>query len=139
MSRPSSAPRRSPAIRRFHRAQSLHCHRLSHAARGRMTLLLDPRKGDIEDDTSSTKGRSLLSLAGTLLVEISLPKLVAAWLLLVAVPCILLGLAPLVGSAWLTTFSRTAGSTYGGLLTFALVLIVLAIGWFGGRTIFRIA
>jgi 3',5'-cyclic AMP phosphodiesterase CpdA len=104
-----------------------------------MTLLLDPRKGDIEDDASSTKGRSLLSLAGTLLVEISLPKLVAAWLLLVAVPCILLGLAPLVGSAWLNTFSRTAGSTYGGLLTFALVLIVLAIGWFGGRTIFRIA
>ena len=31
-----------------------------------MTLLLDPRKGDVEDDTSSTKGRSLLSLAGTL-------------------------------------------------------------------------
>ncbi|HWV51044.1 metallophosphoesterase family protein [Pseudorhodoplanes sp.] len=104
-----------------------------------MTLLLDPRKGDIEDDTSSTKGRSLLSLAGTLLVEISLPKLVAAWLLLVALPCVLLGLTPLFGSAWLTTFSRSIGSTYGGLLTFAIVLIVLAVGWFGGRTIFRIA
>lgn len=104
-----------------------------------MTLLLDPRKGDIEDDASSTKGRSLLSLAGTLLVEISLPKLIAAWLLLVALPCVLLGLAPLIGSAWLTTFSRTAGSSYGGLLTFALILIVLAVGWFGGRTIFRLA
>jgi 3',5'-cyclic AMP phosphodiesterase CpdA len=104
-----------------------------------MTLLLDPRKGDIEDDASSTKGRSLLSLAGTLLVEISLPKLVAAWLLLVAVPCLLLGLAPLIGSAWLTTFSRSVGSSYGGLLTFALILVVLAVGWFGGRTIFRIA
>ena len=104
-----------------------------------MTLLLDPRQGDIEDDTSSTKGRSLLSLAGTLLVEISLPKLIAAWLLLVALPCLLLGLAPLVASAWLATFSRSIGSAYGGLLTFAAILVVLAIGWFGGRTIFRIA
>jgi len=104
-----------------------------------MTLLLDPRKGDIEDDTSSTKGRSLLSLAGTLLVEISLPKLVAAWLLLGALPAFLLGLSPLVGSAWLTTFSRSMGSAYGGLLTFALILAVLAVGWFGGRKIFRIA
>lgn len=104
-----------------------------------MTLLLDPRQGDVEDDTSSTKGRSLLSLAGTLLVEISLPKLIAAWLLLVALPCLLLGLAPLVVSAWLATFSRSIGSAYGGLLTFAAILVVLAIGWFGGRTIFRIA
>jgi 3',5'-cyclic AMP phosphodiesterase CpdA len=104
-----------------------------------MTLLLDPRKGDIEDDASSTKGRSLLSLAGTLLAEISLPKLVAAWLLLVALPCFLLGLTPLIGSAWLATFSRSIGSAYGGLLTFAVILAVLAIGWFGGRTIFRVA
>jgi 3',5'-cyclic AMP phosphodiesterase CpdA len=104
-----------------------------------MTPLLDPRKGDVEDDTSSTKGRSLLSLAGTLLVEVSLPKLVAAWLLLVALPCFLLGLTPLIGSAWLTTFSRSIGSAYGGLFTFAIILIVLAVGWFGGRTIFRVA
>lgn len=104
-----------------------------------MTVLLDPRSGDIEDDASSTKGRSLLSLAGTFLVEISLPKLVAAWLLLVAVPCLLLGLTPLIGSAWLTTFSRSLGSAYGGLLAFGLILVVLAVGWFGGRTIFRVA
>lgn len=104
-----------------------------------MTLLLDPRKGDVEDDASSTKGRSLLSLAGTLLVEISFPKLIAAWLLLVALPALLLGLVPLVGSAWLATFSRSVGSSYGGLLTFAAILIVLAIGWFGGRTVFRVA
>jgi 3',5'-cyclic AMP phosphodiesterase CpdA len=104
-----------------------------------MTLLLDPRKGDIEDDASSTKGRSLLSLAGTLLVEISLPKLAAAWLLLVALPCFLLGLTPLIGSAWLTTFSRSIGSAYGSVLAFVPVLVVLAVGWFGGRTIFRFA
>jgi predicted phosphodiesterase len=81
----------------------------------------------------------LLSLAGTLLVEISLPKLVAAWLLLVAFPCFLLGLTPLIASAWLTTFSRSIGSVYGGVLAFMLILIVLAIGWFGGRTVFRVA
>lgn len=104
-----------------------------------MTLLLDPRNGDVEDDASSTKGRSLLSLAGTLLVEISLPKLVAAWLLLVALPCFLLGLTPLIGSAWLTTFSRSIGSAYGSILAFLPVLVVLGVGWFGGRTIFRIA
>jgi hypothetical protein len=37
-----------------------------------MKPILDPRDGDIEDDASSTKRRSLLSLAGSLLVEISL-------------------------------------------------------------------
>jgi len=104
-----------------------------------MTLLLDPRKGDIEDDASSTKGRSLLALAGTLLVEISLPKLVAAWLLLVALPSLLLGLGPLVGSAWLATFSKSIGSAYGALLTFAVILVGLAIGWYGGRTVYRVA
>ena len=42
-----------------------------------MTPLLDPRNGDVEDDASSTKQRSLLSLAGSLLAEISLPKLLS--------------------------------------------------------------
>ena len=32
-----------------------------------MTPILDPRNGDIEDDASSTKKRSMLSLAGSLL------------------------------------------------------------------------
>ena len=41
--------------------------------------IVDPRLGDIEDDASSTKRRSMLSLAGSLLVEISLPKLILAW------------------------------------------------------------
>jgi hypothetical protein len=39
---------------------------------------IDPRHGDIEDDASSTKRRSMLSLFGSLLVEISLPKLIIA-------------------------------------------------------------
>ena len=60
-----------------------------------MTPILDPRNGDIEDDASSTKRRSLLSLAGSLLAEISLPKLAIAWMLLIGFPGLLLGAAPL--------------------------------------------
>ena len=48
-----------------------------------MKPIIDPRNGDIEDDASSTKRRSLFSLAGSLLVEISLPKLAVAWTLLI--------------------------------------------------------
>ena len=44
-----------------------------------MRPTIDPRRGDIEDDASSTKQRSMLSLAGSLLAEISIPKLVIAW------------------------------------------------------------
>jgi predicted MPP superfamily phosphohydrolase len=104
-----------------------------------MNPLLDPRRGDVEDDASSTKSRSLLALAGSLLVEISLPKLVAAWLLIVALPCLLLGLAPLLVSAWFGTFSRSLSAAYGGLVPLALILVVAAIGLFGGRTVFRAA
>lgn len=104
-----------------------------------MSPLLDPRKGDVEDDASSTKSRSMLALAGSLLVEISLPKLAAAWLLLVALPCLLLGLAPLIGSAWFDTFSRSLSRAYGGLLPLALILLVVTIGLFGGRKVFRAA
>ncbi len=39
---------------------------------------IDPRHGDIEDDACSTKRRSMISLFGSLLVEISLPKLIIA-------------------------------------------------------------
>ena len=61
-----------------------------------MKPIIDPRDGDIEDDASSTKRRSLFSLAGSLLVEISLPKLAVAWTLLIGLPGIILGIAPLL-------------------------------------------
>ena len=38
----------------------------------------------------------MLSLFGSLLVEISLPKLILAWTLLLVLPGLLLGLAPIV-------------------------------------------
>src|SRR5215469_17554574 len=68
--------------------------------------LVDPRWGDAGDDAASTKQRSLLSIAGTLLVEISLPKLLFAATVLLLLPAVLLGIAPLVAIAWLSKISR---------------------------------
>jgi hypothetical protein len=100
--------------------------------------LVDPRQGDVEDDAASPGQRSLLAIAGSLLVEISLPKLLFAWTVSLVLPAVLLGLTPLVATAWLATIS-------GHILVLteigaALVLAVLAaLGWIGWRPLFRIA
>ena len=88
-----------------------------------MTFVIDPRRGDAEDDASSTKQRSLLLLAGSLLAEISLPKLIVAWVLLIGAPAVLVGIAPLLLSVWITTASSQAAyalSGTGSLLVFPL-------------------
>jgi hypothetical protein len=54
-------------------------------------LLIDPRRGDVEDDVSSPKQRSLLAIAGNLLAEISLPKLIFAFTFSIVLPALLLG------------------------------------------------
>src|SRR5690349_2775143 len=81
-----------------------------------MTPIVDPRRGDIEDDASSTKRRSLLSLAGSLLVEVSLPKLILAWFILLVIPALLLGLSPLVASAWAARLGSKIASPLFGLV-----------------------
>ena len=53
--------------------------------------LFDPRRGDVEDDASSPKQRSLVAIAGSLLAEISLPKLVFAWTFSILLLAVLLG------------------------------------------------
>ena len=100
--------------------------------------LVDPRRGDAEDDASSTKQRSLLAIAGSLLAEISLPKLLFAWAFSILLPAILLGLAPLAATAWFAKASaRLLELTeIGAGIVF---LAVVAIGWFGWRPLFRIA
>lgn len=103
-----------------------------------MQPILDPRQGDIEDDASSTKRRTLISLAGSLLAEISLPKLIAAWLLLIIVPALLLGVAPLFASIWVSTISSKAAAIFSGLLPAVLLAILAAIGWFGGKPLWRL-
>src|SRR5215468_11883880 len=82
---------------------------LRHAGDGAQPALdplVDPRWGDVGDDAASTKRRSLLAIAGSLLVEISLPKLLLAATVLLLLPAVLLGIAPLVASAWLAQVSR---------------------------------
>ena len=103
------------------------------------TLLVDPRRGDIEDDASSTKRRSMLSLFGSMLVEISLPKLLVAWALLLVLPGLLLGLAPIVFVEWLTVVTDKLASLVIGLWSILILAGLIALGWFGWRALFRTA
>src|ERR1700741_1293634 len=90
--------------------------------------LVDPRQGDVEDDAASPGQRSLLAIAGSLLVEISLPKLLFAWTVSLLLPAVLLGLTPLVVTAWLAKLSGRIQALTG--IGAALVLVVIvALGW----------
>jgi hypothetical protein len=101
-------------------------------------LILDPRDGDAEDDVSSPKQKSLLAIAGSLLAEISLTKLLLAWIVSIVLPAGVLGLAPLIVTAWVGgVFSRIL-ELYGYGAAFVLLAIV-AVGWFGWRPLFRVA
>ena len=100
--------------------------------------LIDPRQGDVEDDAASPGQRSLLAIAGSLLVEISLPKLLFAWTVSLLLPAVLLGLAPLVATAWFSSVSEHSSGADGNRRGLVLVAIV-ALGWFGWRPLFRIA
>jgi predicted MPP superfamily phosphohydrolase len=102
-----------------------------------LPLLIDPRSGDIEDDASSTKQRSLLGIAGSLLAEISLPKLAVSWTLMVGLPAILLGVAPLVASAWLASLSRKIAAPLGGLWPLLVLAVLIGAAWLGGRRLFH--
>jgi hypothetical protein len=100
---------------------------------------IDPRQGDVETDVSSTKQHSMLSLAGGMLVEISLPKLLLAWTLLLVVPGLLLGLAPIAVSDWVRTLSDTIATLAIGIWSILVLAFLLALGWFGSRSLFRLA
>ena len=104
-----------------------------------MEPIIDPRRGDFEDDASSTKRRSLLSLAGSLLVEISLPKLALAWFLMLVLPSLLLGLAPLAVSAWFHTVKLKSTYALTDFWPALLLVAIVALGWFGGRPLLRVA
>ena len=100
--------------------------------------ILDPRLGDMETDHSATKQRSLLAIAGALLVEISLTKLLVVGAVSILLPSVLLGLAPILVTAWISETSnwlKEATET-----TVAIVLVaavaVASVGW---RPVFRLA
>jgi len=101
--------------------------------------IIDPRTGDLENDHSAPKKRSMLAIAGSMLAEISVGKLLFAWFVSILLPAILLGLAPLALSAWVgEATSRLAEAT--GIGVVVLVLLVAgAVAWLGWRPLFRIA
>ena len=70
-------------------------------------------------------------------VEISIVKLLVAWAFIVVVPGRAAGLAPLVATAWFTTLSRKLAAIVG--FGPPAGRIVIAIGWFGGRPVWRAA
>jgi hypothetical protein len=104
-----------------------------------MSPVIDPRLGDLEDDASSTKARSMFSLLGSLLAEISFPKLVWSFTVLFILPGLLLGLTPLIASAWVGMVSRKILSPLLGIWPLLVLLTVLAIGLFGARALLRTA
>src|SRR5262245_41152549 len=113
---------------------------MSSAARvrtlGRHRPIVDPRDGDVETDEASPERRSLVAIAGNLLAEVSLPKMAAALVMLIVVPAILLGLAPIVVTIWARKLSATPGATGVGSAFF--VALLLALAWYGGRSLLRV-
>jgi hypothetical protein len=105
---------------------------------GPKSPILDPREGDAEDDASSPKQKSLMAIAGGLLAEISLTKLVLAWTASILLPAAILGAAPLIATGWASgVFARVVELSGIGA---GLVLLALALaGWVGWRPLFRIA
>src|SRR6202022_3982094 len=83
-----------------------------------MKPIIDPRRGDLEDDASSPKRRSLLSLAGSLVSEITF--------------------SPPIASAWVRKISGKIASPYAGIGPLFVLGLLLAIGAFAGRPLLRI-
>jgi hypothetical protein len=98
---------------------------------------IDPRRGDIEDDASSSKRRSLLSLAGSLLAEISIAKLDVAWMLLIVFPSLMLGIAPIAVSIWFSKLSNHVALSLAEIWSAILLAMLVALGWFGGRRVLQ--
>jgi predicted phosphodiesterase len=103
-----------------------------------MKPIIDPRHGDVEDDRASPKRRSLIAIAGSLAAEINLLKLAVAWMLLIGIPGILLGLSPLIVSGWLSMASSKAVTSVAELSSVGLLALILALGMLGGRPLFRL-
>ena len=107
-------------------------------AHGSKPPILDPRRGDMENDHSATKQRSLIAILGSLLAEISLLKLVFVWAVSILLPAVLLGLAPLLLSAWVgKSWAHLAEAT--GLGIVLVVLVSVSIAWLGWRPLFQVA
>ncbi|TVR10286.1 MAG: metallophosphoesterase [Salinarimonadaceae bacterium] len=81
----------------------------------------------------------MLAMAGMLLVEINLLKLALAIVIMIVLPGVLLGLAPLVVTGWYALFSRGLATIESGVVPALSLLMVLAAAWFGGRPLYLTA
>jgi hypothetical protein len=104
-----------------------------------MWPLIDPRKGDFESDASSSQSRSLWSIAGGMLAEISLPKLIVAWFVLLGLPALLLGAMPIFASIWINATALTLVEFSYGLVPLLLLIALAATALLGARRLFRLA
>lgn len=96
----------------------------------------DPRDGDLEDDASSTSRHSLLGHASHILLEISLPKLALAVLLLLVVPAVLIGAAPKLAVWFAETVWAQASEAGRWVSVMGVLLLAGAILWrWGGRAL----
>jgi hypothetical protein len=103
-----------------------------------MKMIIEPKAGDAEDDASSTKKRSLIAIAGTLLGEINLPKLALSWIILALVPALLLGLAPPLATAWFLSMSDRVVAL-AGIGPLIILALLAAASWYGARPLLRAA
>lgn len=99
--------------------------------------ILDPRTGDIEDDASSPHGRSLVALAGSMLVEINLFKLALVTGVMIVLPALLLGVAPLLATGWLRLLPRQSAEIVSDLAAGLTLVAALAAALLGGRALYR--
>lgn len=95
--------------------------------------LLDPRRGDAENDATNMRQKSLAQMAARILTEISLPKFLLSLGMTVILPALAIGLAPLIVSAWLGFFARTDHALAGliALLVVFALIVALTSGWRG--------
>jgi len=101
------------------------------------TPLIDPRTGDVEDDVSSLRDRSLIVAASTMLVEVSLSKLLISILIMILLPAVLLGLAPVLVSAWFSVLPRETAAFLSSTGTVVLVVAAPVVAWWGGPSLYR--
>jgi len=65
-------------------------------------------------------------------------KLLVAWTLLLVLPALTLGVAPIIVSFWIDTFAVKFSAALAGIWSLLLLTLVAAVGWFGGRQLFRL-
>jgi hypothetical protein len=62
-----------------------------------------------------------------------------AWVWLIVVPSLMLGVAPIVASIWLSEVSDKVAASLAGVWSAVLLAGFIALGWFGGHRILRLA